>query len=255
MYPILFRFGGLTIYAYGFFLAAGFVVGGLFAVSRARKAGVPLEKVADLFFCSVLSAIVGSRISFVIINLDLFRHDFFKIFRIWEGGLIFYGGLILSAGVSVGCLKWKRMPVWKTADLFSPPIALGLFLGRIGCFLAGCCYGKETTLPWGVAFANPDSLAPLHVRLHPTQLYDAVNGLVLFAFLIWLERRKSFDGQTFWVFLLLYSLGRFMVERVRGDPRGFLFQDYLSTSQGVGVCLAIASLFMLSYLYKRCRRT
>jgi len=255
MYPILFRFGELAIYAYGFFLAIGFVVGALFAFSRARKAGVPLESLADLFFCSVLSAIVGSRISFVLVNPGLFRHDAFKIFRIWEGGLIFYGGLVLSAGVSIGYLRWKRMSAWKTADLFSPPIAIGLFLGRIGCFLAGCCYGKETSLPWGVTFANPDSLAPLHVRLHPAQLYDAANGLVLFAFLIWLEKRKRFDGEIFWVFLLLYSLGRFVIEGVRGDPRGFLFQGYLSTSQGIGIGLAIASLFMLSYLYKKCRGT
>ena len=145
------------------------------------------------------------------------------------------------------------MPVWKMADLFCPSIALGLVFGRIGCFFAGCCYGKETALPWGVIFRNPDSLARLNVPLHPAQLYDAANGLTIFFFLIWMDRRKAFDGQIFWLFLFLYSAGRFFVEMVRGDPRGFLFQGLLSTSQGIGISLALLSLFMLSYLRKETR--
>jgi len=140
------------------------------------------------------------------------------------------------------------------ADLISPLIALGLFSGRIGCFLAGCCYGKETSVGWAVVFTNPDSLARLNVPLHPTQLYEAADGLVLFFLLSWMERRKSFDGQIFWLFVLLYSITRFFVEIFRGDPRGFLFTDVLSTSQAVGILLAIFSLFMLSYMKKRGRK-
>ena len=98
-------------------------------------------------------------------------------------GLVFYGGLIPAAAVAFGYMRWHRLPVWKLADLISPLIALGLCSGRIGCFLAGCCYGKETSLPWAVVFRNPDSLARLNVALHPTQLYDAANGLILFFFL------------------------------------------------------------------------
>jgi phosphatidylglycerol:prolipoprotein diacylglycerol transferase len=136
-------------------------------------------------------------------------------------------------------------------DLVSPLLALGLFFGRIGCFFAGCCYGKETSLPWGVVFTNPNSLARLNVPLHPTQLYDAANGLAIFLFLIWRERRKAFDGQIFSLFLLLYSITRFFIEMLRGDPRGFLFQNLISTSQGIGIFLAILSIFMLFFLEKR----
>lgn len=254
MYPILFRLGGLTIYGYGFFLGLGFVVGVVLAALRAQKAGVAFERIVDLFFYSVLSAVLGSRILFVLINFDLYREEPIRILKIWEGGLVFYGGLLLAAGVSIWYLRHHRMPIWKLADLFSPPIALGLVFGRIGCFFAGCCYGKETTLPWGMVFKNPDSLARLNVPLHPAQLYDAANGLAIFLFLSWKERRKAFDGQIFWLFLFLYSVTRFFVEMVRGDPRGFLFQDLLSTSQGIGISLALLSLFVLSYLKKEERR-
>jgi phosphatidylglycerol:prolipoprotein diacylglycerol transferase len=253
MYPILFQLDGLTIYAYGFFLTLGIVVAGILAILKVRKEGlhIPFERVAELFFYAVLSAIVGSRILFVLINFDLYRENPLKIFKIWEGGLVFYGGLILAIGVSIGYMRWYRLPAWKLFDLISPLLALGLFFGRIGCFFAGCCYGKETSLPWGVIFTDPNSLARLNVSLHPTQLYDAANGLAIFLFLIWKEKRKTFDGQIFFFFFLLYSITRFFIEMLRGDPRGFIYQDLISTSQGIGILLAITSLFMLFFLKKR----
>jgi len=253
MYPILFRLDGLIIYAYGFFLALGIVVAGILAILRVRNEGlgIPFERAADLFFYTVLSAIVGSRILFVLINFDLYRENPLQILKVWEGGLVFYGGLVLAIGVSIGYMRWYRLPIWKLLDLVSPLLALGLFFGRIGCFFAGCCYGKETSLPWGVFFTNPNSLARLNVPLHPTQLYDAANGLAIFLFLIWRERRKAFDGQIFSLFLLLYSITRFFIEMLRGDPRGFLFQNLISTSQGIGIFLAILSVFMLFFLGRR----
>jgi len=253
MYPILFRLGGFNIYAYGFFLILGLVVAGILAILKVRKEGlhIPFERVADLFFYTVLSALIGSRILFVLINFDAYRENPLQILKIWEGGLVFYGGLILAIGVSIGYMHWYRLPIWKLFDLVSPLIALGLFFGRIGCFFAGCCYGKETSLPWGVIFTTPNSLARLNVPLHPTQLYDAANALAVFLFLTWKEKRKAFDGQISFLFLLFYSTTRFFIEMLRGDPRGFLFQDLLSTSQGIGIFLAILSIFMLFFLKKR----
>ena len=159
MYPVLFRFGNFKIYAYGFFIALGFVSGIHPCYPQCSKEGVPFERVVDLFFYSVLSGIIGSRLLFVLIDFDAYRGNLLRIFKIWEGGLVFYGGLILAIGVSIGYMRWHRLPIWKLADLFSPPIALGLFFGRVGCFFAGCCYGKETSLPWGIAFTDPNSLA------------------------------------------------------------------------------------------------
>ena len=256
MYPILFQLGSFHIFAYGFFIVIGFVTATVLAALRIRKSDIRIsfESAVDLFFYAVLSAVVGSRILFVLINFDDYRQNPIKILKLWEGGLVFYGGLILAAMVGLVYMRRHRLPIWKLADLISPLIALGLFFGRIGCFLAGCCYGKETSLPWGVVFRNPESLARLNVPLHPTQLYDSVNGLAIFFFLSWMQKRKAFDGQIFWLFLLLYSITRFLVEMVRGDPRGFLFEGSLSTSQAVGVVLAIFSFFMLFYMGKKYRR-
>jgi phosphatidylglycerol:prolipoprotein diacylglycerol transferase len=250
MFPILFRLDGLTIYAYGFFLILGIAAAGILAILKVRKAGlsIPFERVAELFFYTVLSALVGSRILFVLINLDLYRDNPFRMLNLWEGGLVFYGGLILAVGVAIGYMRWYRLPIWKLFDLISPLLGLGLFFGRIGCFFAGCCYGKETALPWGVIFTDPNSLAQLNVRLHPTQLYDAANGLAIFLILSWMERRKAFDGQIFSLFILLYSISRFFIEMLRGDPRGFFFRETLSTSQGIGILLAILAIFMLFFL-------
>jgi len=254
MYPILFQLGSFHIYAYGFFIALGFIFGLMVAILKAQREGMPFGTIIDLFFYTVLSALIGSRILFALLNFDVYRQDPLRIFKIWEGGLVFYGGLILAFMVALWYMKWHRLPIWKLADLISPLIALGLSFGRIGCFFAGCCYGKETSLPWGVVFKNPDSLARLNVPLHPTQLYDAANGLALFLFLTWMEKRKTFDGQIFWLFLFLYSITRFFIEILRGDPRGFLFGDLLSTSQAIGILLAISSLFMLFYMKNKYRR-
>ncbi len=256
MYPILFRLDGFTIYSYGFFLILGVVVSGILAIQRVRKEGSPIsfERATDLFFYSILSAVIGSRILFVLINFGLYRENPLAIFKIWEGGLVFYGGLILAVGVSIGYTSWYRLPCLKLFDLVSPLLALGLFFGRIGCYFAGCCYGKETSLPWGVVFTDPNSLVQLNVPLHPTQLYDAANGLVIFLFLLRKEKRKTFDGQIFFFFLLFYSIARFFIEMLRGDPRGFLFGGLLSTSQGIGILLAILAVFMLFFLKRRYKR-
>jgi phosphatidylglycerol---prolipoprotein diacylglyceryl transferase len=254
MCPILFRLGGFTVYAYGFFIAVGFVVGFALATRAARKKGIPFERVVDLFFYTILSSILGSRILFVLTDLGFFLEHPLKILNVWEGGLVFYGGLLAAVGVSLVYMKLHRLPVWRLADLFCPPIALGLFFGRIGCFFAGCCYGKETSLPWGVVFKNPESLARLNVVLHPTQLYDAANGLAIFVVLIWLEKRKTFEGEVFWAFIFLYSMTRCFIEALRDDPRGSFLGSALSPSQGIGIALAITSLFMLFYLRRVSRR-
>jgi phosphatidylglycerol:prolipoprotein diacylglycerol transferase len=255
MHPILFQLGSFRVYSYGFFVGMGFVAAGLLAVLKIQNSDIKLslENWADLFFYTVLSAFLGSRILFILINFDVYRHHPLQMFKVWEGGLVFYGGLIPAAAVAFGYMRWRRLPTWKLADLISPLIALGLSFGRIGCFLSGCCYGRETSLPWAVVFKNPDSLARLSVPLHPTQLYDAANGLAIFFFLSWMSKRKTFDGQIFWLFVFLYSITRFLVEIFRGDPRGYLFGGLLSTSQGIGILLAIFSLFMLFYMKKAYR--
>jgi len=184
------------------------------------------------------------------VNLSLFRKNPLQIFKLWDGGLVLYGGLIPAAVIAIFYMKWYRLPYWKLSDIVSPSIALALFWGKIGCFSAGCCYGKETSLPWRIVFRNPDSLARLNISLHPVQLYEAMLGLALFFYLTIKEKKKVFDGQIFFLLILLYSIVRFFLEIFRGDPRGFLIGNILSISQGIGIILMIISIVMLSFLKK-----
>ena len=154
MCPILFQFGGFTVYAYGSILALGFMAGMILILLMARREGISLDRVIELFCLSIFSALLGARGLHVLLDLRPYLEDPSRIFKVWEGGLVFYGGLILAIGAGLGYMKWHRLPVWKMADLFAPAIALGLFFARIGCFMAGCCYGKETFLPWSVTFTD-----------------------------------------------------------------------------------------------------
>jgi phosphatidylglycerol:prolipoprotein diacylglycerol transferase len=142
-------------------------------------------------------------------------------------------------------LKLKHLNIWKTADLIAPGVALGHAVGRIGCFFAGCCYGKECDLPIAVKFTNPDSLAPLGVYLHPTQLYSVFSNLVLFFILSGLQKRKKFNGMVFLSYIMLYSLFRSIIEFFRGDFRGNFFFEFISMSQGIGLLVSMIALILL----------
>ena len=255
MYPILIEFGFFKIFTYGLLVATGFLVAILLASSRAEKEGLDSQKVLDLCFYVMVSALLGARLLYVIVEYRYFLDSPFEIFKFWKGGLVFYGGLILGVLISLWYLKRNQMPMWKTADLLAPSIALGQLIGRWGCFFAGCCYGKKTDVAWGITFTDPRSLAPLEISLHPTQVYLSLNAVFIFIFLMWLSKRKVFDGQILWSYGILYSIGRFLIEYFRGDDRGFPVEQVLSTSQFVGVFIFSFSAFMLLTLYRKSLRS
>ena len=255
MYPILIEFGFFKIFTYGLLVATGFLVAILLASSRAEKEGLDSQKVLDLCFYVMVSALLGARLLYVIVEYRYFLDSPLEIFKFWKGGLVFYGGLILGVLISLWYLKRNQMPMWKTADLLAPSIALGQSIGRWGCFFAGCCYGKKTDVAWGNTFTDPRSLAPLEISLHPTQIYLSLNAVFIFIFLMWLSKRKVFDGQILWSYGILYSIGRFLIEYFRGDDRGFPVEQVLSTSQFVGVFVFSFSAFMLLTLYRNSLRS
>ena len=255
MYPILIEFGFFKIFTYGLLVATGFLVAILLASSRAEKEGLDSQKVLDLCFYVMVSALLGARLLYVIVEYRYFLDSPLEIFKFWKGGLVFYGGLILGVLISLWYLKRNQMPMWKTADLLAPSIALGQLIGRWGCFFAGCCYGKKTDVAWGITFTDPRSLAPLEISLHPTQVYLSLNAVFIFMFLMWLSKRKVFDGQILWSYGILYSVGRFLIEYFRGDDRGFPVEQVLSTSQFVGVFVFSFSAFMLLTLYRKSLRS
>jgi len=243
VHPILFRLGPITIHTYGLFVALGFLTAVSIARWQGRKAGLAVEKLVDLAFYAALAAIVGSRILFVLIEWDYFARNPLASFKIWEGGLVFLGGVALAVPVGLFYARRAGLPLWETADVFAPALSAGHVLGRIGCFFAGCCYGDRCNLPWAVTFTDPESLAPLGVGLHPTQLYESFGELVIFLVLITVIRRKTFHGQVFVFYGFLYPLLRFVVEFFRGDDvRGFIAGGLISTSQLGSLVMAVLAL-------------
>jgi phosphatidylglycerol:prolipoprotein diacylglycerol transferase len=164
---------------------------------------------------------------------------------------VFYGGLIVAVGVALWYIRRVGLPLWTTCDVFAPGIALGHVVGRFGCLFAGCCYGKPTTRPWGITFTDPFAAAnvgtPLGVPLHPTQIYEAGAEFLILMVLLLTERKgRPFAGRTFWLYMLLYAISRFIIEFYRGDDRGTV--GMFSTSQFISVILAPLALVMLVYL-------
>ncbi|MCU0651175.1 MAG: prolipoprotein diacylglyceryl transferase [Candidatus Omnitrophica bacterium] len=266
MNRILFHLGPLKVYSYGFMLAFAFVLGTILAQSRARKQGIDPNKITDLIFYILVSSIAGARFLYVAVNWQYYKSALMDIFKVWEGGLIFYGGFILALIVAIWFMRRNRLPAWEITDIMAPSVALGIALGRIGCFLNGCCYGIISQR-WGLSFPardNPpvfaqqiaDGLiqpqAVCSLPVIPAQLYAALHGLLIFAILIILERKKRFAGFQFWVLVLLYSLGRFFIESFRYYERPYMAGS-LTISQIISVVLFSASAFVLIARSKNAR--
>ncbi len=251
MHPILFKIFSITVYTYGFFVVLGFLTGMLFAKREARLAGESPDMIADLCFYIILSAIIGARLFYIFTDIGTYIANPLEVFKVWNGGLTFYGGFLGSFATAVFYLKKKKLSMLKTADIFAPAIVLGHFIGRIGCFFAGCCYGKTCALPWAVSFSHHHSLAPLGIPLHPTQLYSAASNLTIFFLLLFLKKFKKFDGEIFLVYAFIYGITRTIVEIFRGDFRGEFFFGVISISQMLGCSIAIFSALTFLYLYKK----
>jgi phosphatidylglycerol:prolipoprotein diacylglycerol transferase len=252
MYPRLFELGPLSVYTYGVLLAAAYLAGLQFALYRARSRGLDPSKVMDLGIAIIISALVGAKLLLVIVDFDYFAANPRELLSIARAGGVFYGGLILAVAVAFWYMRRHRLPLWQTCDVFAPGIALGHVIGRLGCLMAGCCYGRPTDLPWAITFTSPLAAenvgTPLGVDLHPTQLYEAGAELLILAGLLATERRgRPFPGRTFWGYMVLYGVSRFVIEIYRGDPRGTVF-GVLSTSQFISVILVPLGLVMLAVL-------
>ncbi len=245
MHPILLDFGSIKLYTYGLFLALGFMAAVWFSKRNAKFYNTSDQVISDLFLVILLSAILGARVLYVLINFDSFCNNPLEIFKIWNGGLVFFGGFIAAVGACLILLKLKKLPIAKTADIIAPGIALGHSIGRFGCLFAGCCYGRECDLPFAIKFTNPDGLAPLNVYLHPTQIYMVISNFILFLVLMWLQKRKKFHGMVFLVYIMLYSAFRSGIEFFRGDFRGDFFFEFLSMSQGIGLVISFIALGLL----------
>jgi phosphatidylglycerol:prolipoprotein diacylglycerol transferase len=217
MWPVLLHLGPLKIPAYGFMLGIGIFVGIYLAKRQARKEKLDPMLIESLAFWVVLMCVFGARFAYTFVeNAGYYFSRPWEFFYFWNGGLTFSGSLVAAVATAWVICRRHDLSFWKAVDILTPPVALGLMFGKIGCFLAGCCYGKVCDLPWGVRFTNPESLAhPKGIPLHPTQLYEAASWLVLFLILRAYQRRKDRrPGEIFFAFGVVYGTVRFL----RSDP-------------------------------------
>src|SRR6476620_8571892 len=234
MHPILFElpwsvgsFGRITVYTYGVLLAAAYLLGLQLARNRAKKRGLDQNRVLDLGMYIIISALVGAKLLLLVTDYKTFTTDPAELLTLARSGGVFYGGLILAVAVALWYFRRIGLPLWTTCDVFAPGIALGHVIGRFGCLFAGCCYGKETSVPWAITFHDPFAASnvgtPLDRPLHPTQLYEAGAELVILLVLLATERKgRPYAGRTFWLYMLLYAVSRFVIEFCSGAERGMV---------------------------------
>jgi phosphatidylglycerol---prolipoprotein diacylglyceryl transferase len=251
MHPVLFEFGPFTVYTYGVLVAAGFVVGLWYAYRQAPRAGLDSRKIWNLGIYGILVALAVSKLWLVFSNLDYYvayPRALFSVATIESGG-VFYGGVIGGLAWVLLYTHFQKMPFLSVLDVSAAGVALGHGIGRVGCFAAGCCYGKPTSLPWGVTFSSSAAArlsgTPLHVALHPTQLYESGAEFLNFLILIWLGARQRFSGQLIGAYFILYGVERGTIEFFRGDPgRTMMFHDSVSLMQFVSVGLILTGAFL-----------
>jgi phosphatidylglycerol:prolipoprotein diacylglycerol transferase len=249
-------FGPFTLHTYGVLLAIAFLAG-LWVVSRqAKRAGMDSGRIVDMAVWVLIAGLVGAKLLLVIVDWRYFTDRPGELLSIFQSGGVFYGGLIGGILVAWWYARRYQLPGWKTADVLVPGVAVGQAIGRLGCFAAGCCWGAPAQVPWAVTFTDVYAAravgTPLDTPLHPSQIYESVAVFLIFFFLLWLAPRKRFHGQVALVYVALYSVVRFGLEFLRGDPdRGTWFHGTLSTSQIISIVLLLGAALLLP----RVRRT
>jgi phosphatidylglycerol:prolipoprotein diacylglycerol transferase len=243
--------GPVTIYTYGVLLAAAYLLGLQFALTRAKARKLDPARVMDLGIYIIISALVGAKALLLVTDFQTFRNNPAELLNLLREGGVFYGGLLVAVAVALFYIRKVGLPLWTTCDVFAPGIALGHVIGRFGCFFAGCCWGKPTSVPWAITFTNELAAknvgTPLNIPLHPTQLYEAGAEFLILVFLLTTEKSgRKFAGRTFWLYMLLYAISRYIIEYYRDDPRGAV--GPFSTSQFISLILAPLAVAMLVYL-------
>lgn len=260
MFPELFRIGEFPINTYGVMLAIG-LMSALFVAARLASAdGLPKERIYDLGLWTIIGGLIGSKILMIFVEpkVEIFSLDFLR-----SGG-VFYGGFLGGLAAVAILIPLYKLSFWKVADAFAPGVALGQVFGRLGCFSAGCCWGTECHLPWGVQFTeagNANTGVPIYhadgsaMFLHPTQLYEASAMLAVFGILLYLHRTKRFNGQVLIAYMILYPIIRFTLEFFRADPRGDLAGLTtalgISTSQIISLFVAAVAVVLMIWRLKR----
>ena len=253
MHPVLFHLGQITIYSYGVLVATGVILGVWLASRDAPRVGLSPVAIWNFGIYGILFALVTSKIWLILSEWSFYTANPREIFSsaTLQSGGTFYGGLLGGLLWTLLYTRYEKMPLLSTLDVCAAPLALGHAIGRIGCFAAGCCFGKPTTLPWAVTFTSDIAArisgTPLNTPLHPTQLYEAALEFANFLFLYFFGRRWRFPGQSTGAYLALYGVERGLLEFIRDDPgRTLLFNGAVSLMQIVSLGMICLGLFLWS---------
>lgn len=252
MYPVLFRIGGIEVRTWGVLVLLGFLAGMEVTYQYAKRYGYKREDIYDIGFYVVLASIIGARVFYILYNFHEFKNNLWEMFAIWHGGLVFFGGVVFAIPVAAYFIKKRGFPLWKFADWTAPGFAIGMFIGRWGCFFNGCCFGRACHGPFCTVF-KPGSEAfavfgPLPI--HPTQLYESFGNLIVFFVLIWVAKRKPFDGFVFLLYMILGPLVRFLVDYYRYYET-YKYYGPFDVNQWISIGLMSASLILLIVLYRK----
>lgn len=251
MLPRLFHLGNFSLPTYGLLVSIGVLIGLWISVRNSEKQGINPDHAWNLGILVVLCGIVGAKVLYIVNDWSTYAEHPGEIFSFstLQAGGVFSGGLIGAAIAAVWYIRKHRMPALATWDAFAPGLALGHAIGRVGCFAAGCCFGKPTDHFWGVTFTNPLANqwtgTPLGHALEPTQLFESAVELANFFILMWLFKRKKFDGQVLGAYLFLYGVARFFLEFIRDDPgRGSVFGGLMTGTQLIAIGLVLTGGFI-----------
>jgi phosphatidylglycerol---prolipoprotein diacylglyceryl transferase len=247
--------GPLTLHTYGVLLAIAFLAGLWIASRQAKKEGLDGARVGDMAVYVLIAGLIGAKLLLLLVEWPHYSRNPKELLSLVQSGGVFYGGLLGALPVAFWYARRHKLPAWKTADVLAPGVVLGQAIGRLGCFAAGCCYGRPADVPWAVTFRDPYTLrqvgTPLDTPLHPSQLYESLATLAIFGALMWMSSRKRFHGQIALAYVGLYAFARFVLEYFRGDAaRGTVFGGVLSTSQFIAVLMVLGVLLLGPQLFK-----
>jgi phosphatidylglycerol:prolipoprotein diacylglycerol transferase len=240
-------------------LAVAFLVGTALGMREARRRGLDPDDLVTVILVILVGSIIGARALYVLEHLHEFRHNWLRVVAVWQGGLTLYGGIITGTVLGLLMARRLRMPMWPVADSLAPSVALGTAFGRVGCFLNGCCYGRPTSMPWGVVYPS-DTFPGLEfgaAPLHPAQLYNALFGVTLFAVLWGTRKRFMTPGVLFWTFIVAFAFGRIVLDGFRAYEAGAQLLAFGGTqvteSQVISLAMGLFGILMIARLRRAFR--
>ena len=257
MHPVLVKIGSFELASYGLMTALAYMAAAWYLYKRLHYIKLDKDTFWNIIFIAFVSALLGAKLLYIIVSWQemgaTFTERLVYAAKNFRYGFVFFGGAVTAIVALLIYLKKKKLPVLPTADFFIVALPIGHAIGRVGCFLAGCCYGKPTDLPWGVTFTDPHSLvAPQYLGttpLHPTQLYEVAANLILFFVLQYYYEKTHKNGAVLAAYIIGYCVIRFVIEFFRGDFRGEYLWG-LSPSQLIAVLAIAVTLAAMRFLKK-----